>query len=209
MFYFNDAINTLHLWLCAPWATFSSGGMEAHPTLEYQNIKGDKTCGGPLAAISSGAVEAHPTLEYQNIKGDKTYVEAPGQPSVVELNISLQCFFKCFHEICEGPACPVLNPAMQKSVFCKHLHRKEGNALFNDALNTFYLRFYGVGHIVNDRSHSERENPLPPHVLLFSISSKGYFMCTIPQTGLHFVSPVVHHWLEREIAQWVHHEESI
>ena len=24
-----------------------------------------------------------------------------------------------------------------------------------------------------------------------------------------FVTPVVEHWLEREIAQWVHHEESI
>ena len=24
---------------------------------------------------------------------------------------------------------------------------KEGNVLFNDALNTFYLRLYGVGHI--------------------------------------------------------------
>ena len=34
-------------------------------------------CGGPWAAFSSGAVEAHPTLEYQNIKDDKTYVEAP------------------------------------------------------------------------------------------------------------------------------------
>ena len=25
---------------------------------------------------------------------------------------------------------------------------KEGNVLFNDALNTFYLRLYGVGRIV-------------------------------------------------------------
>ena len=24
-----------------------------------------------------------------------------------------------------------------------------------------------------------------------------------------FVAPVMEHWLEREIAQWVHHEESI
>ena len=24
-----------------------------------------------------------------------------------------------------------------------------------------------------------------------------------------FVTPVMEHWLEREIAQWVHHEESI
>ena len=35
--------------------------------------------------------------------------------------------------------------------------------LFNDALNTFYLRLYGVGHMVKDHSDSERGNPLPPH----------------------------------------------
>ena len=28
--------------------------------------------------------------------------------------------------------------------------RKEGNVLFNDALNTLYLRLYGVGHMVKD-----------------------------------------------------------
>ena len=32
--------------------------------------------------------------------------------------------------------------------------RKEGNVLFNDALNTFYLRLYGVGHMVKDQSDS-------------------------------------------------------
>ena len=32
----------------------------------------------------------------------------------------------------------------------------EGNVLFNDALNTFYLRLYGVRHIVKDHSR-ERE----------------------------------------------------
>ena len=58
-----------------------------------------------------------------------------------------------------------------------------GNVLFNDALNTFYLRLYGVGHMVKDNSDSERGNPLPPHGLLFPINSKGYFICTIPQTG--------------------------
>ena len=71
--------------------------------------------------------------------------------------------------------------------------RKEGNVLFNDALNTFYLRLYGVRHMVKDHSDSEKGNPLPPHRLLLSINSKG------------FVTPVVEHWLEREIAQWVHH----
>ena len=35
-----------------------------------------------------------------------------------------------------------------------------GNVLFNDALNTFYLRLYGVRHMVKDHSDSERGNPL-------------------------------------------------
>ena len=48
---------------------------------------------------------------------------------------------------------------------------KEGNALFNDALNTFYLRLYG--HMVKDHSDSEKENPLPPHRLLLSGSFIG------------------------------------
>ena len=58
------------------------------------------------------------------------------------------------------------------------------NVLFNDALNTFYLRLYGVEDImVKDNSDSERGNLLPPHGLLFPINSKGSFICTIPQTG--------------------------
>ena len=61
--------------------------------------------------------------------------------------------------------------------------RKEGNVLFNDALNTFYLRLYGIGHMAKVHSDSERVNPLPPHGLLFPINSKGSFICTIPQTG--------------------------
>ena len=49
--------------------------------------------------------------------------------------------------------------------------------------NTFYLRLYGVRHMVKDHSDSEKGNPLPPHRLLLSINSKGSFICTIPQTG--------------------------
>ena len=60
--------------------------------------------------------------------------------------------------------------------------RKEGNVLFNNALKTFYLRLYGVGHIVKDHSDSERGNPLPPHGLLFHISSKDSFISTTPET---------------------------
>ena len=42
--------------------------------------------------------------------------------------------------------------------------------------------------------------------LLFQISSKGSFICTILDTKEHtttFIIPVVEHLLEREIAQWV------
>ena len=74
-------------------------------------------------------------------------------------------------------------------MFCNDLEllfwerKKEGNVLFNDALNTFYLWLYGIGHMVKDHSESERGNPLLPHGLLLPISSKGSFICTITQTG--------------------------
>ena len=50
--------------------------------------------------------------------------------------------------------------------------RKEGNVLFNDALNTFYLRVYGVRNMVKDNSDNERGNPLPPHRLLFRVTAR-------------------------------------
>ena len=42
--------------------------------------------------------------------------------------------------------------------------------LFNDELNTFYLRLYSVRHMVKDHTDSERGNPLLPHGLLFHFS---------------------------------------
>ena len=61
--------------------------------------------------------------------------------------------------------------------------------------------------MVKDHSDSEKGNPLPPHRLLLSINCKGSFICTIPDRITHttaFVTPVVEHWLEREIAHRVH-----
>ena len=56
----------------------------------------------------------------------------------------------------------------------------EGSVLFNDMLNTFHSQLYVVGHMVKDHSDNERGNLLPPqHQLLFPISSKGSFICTI------------------------------
>ena len=74
--------------------------------------------------------------------------------------------------------------------------------------STHYLRLCGVRHMVKDHSDGERGNPLLPNGLLFLISSKGSFYIhhrtdRIAHTTA-FVTPVVVHWLEREIAQWVH-----
>ena len=66
--------------------------------------------------------------------------------------------------------------------------------------------------MVKDHSDSERRNLLPPHRLLFPISSKGSYLCIIPDRIPHtmaFVTTLVEHWLEQEIAQWVYHEGSI
>ena len=56
--------------------------------------------------------------------------------------------------------------------------RKEGNVY----LMTHSTHFI-YGYMVKDHSDSEKGNPLLPHRLLLSINSKGYFICTIPQTG--------------------------
>ena len=56
----------------------------------------------------------------------------------------------------------------------------------------FILRLYGLGHMVKDHSDSER----------------GFFYMHHPTHRIThttvFVTPVKEHWLEREIAQWVH-----
>ena len=55
--------------------------------------------------------------------------------------------------------------------------------LFNDATGTHwflsYHRLLDVIHMVT-LTHFLDGNPLPPHRLLFSISSKGSFICTFP-----------------------------
>ena len=58
---------------------------------------------------------------------------------------------------------------------------------------------------LKDHSDSEKGNPLPPHRELFQ---QGFFYMHHPTDRIAhttaFVTPVMEHWLEREIAQWVH-----
>ena len=93
-----------------------------------------------------------------------------------------------FYSLALGNTVPIA--VVKGHMGCQCLHGrwylgrwKEGNVLFNDVLNTFYLRLYGVRHIVKDHSDIEKGNLLPLHELLFPINSKGSFICTIPQTG--------------------------
>ena len=85
----------------------------------------------------------------------------------------------------EGRSSTIKRPLMMRMVVGSISldGRKEGNVLFNDALNTFYFRLYDVGHMIKNHSDSDRGNPLPPHRLLFPISSKDSFICIILHTG--------------------------
>ena len=78
--------------------------------------------------------------------------------------------------------------------------------LFDDALNIFYLQLYGVGHIVEEHSDSKRGIMLPLlHLLLFHIHHPTDWTA---HTTV-FVTSVMEHWLEWEIAQWFIHEKTI
>ena len=82
--------------------------------------------------------------------------------------------------------------------------RKEGNVLFNDALNTFYLRLYGVAHMVKD--HLVCQETRCRH-MAYSFRLAARVLLYAPDRVAHttaFVTPVVEHWLKREIDQWIH-----
>ena len=62
--------------------------------------------------------------------------------------------------------------------------------------STHFIYGYMASNMVKDHSDSERGNPLLPHELFFPISSKGSFICIIPDRVTHttaFVTPVVEH----------------
>ena len=135
--------------------------------------------------------------------------------------------------------------------------RKETNILFNDALNTFYLRLYGIrqatrqwerkpatattqdkkrntvgagvktrkGFILRRTQHilftviwrqtydkwPFRERERKPAAVTWATLfdwQQGFFYMHHPTDRIThttaFVTPVVQHWLEREIAQWIH-----
>ena len=74
------------------------------------------------------------------------------------------------------------------------------------------LWFYGVEHMVRD--HSAREETRCRHYIgyYFRLAATYFYMHHPTDRIAHtttFITPVVGHWLERVIAQWVHHYNSI
>ena len=58
--------------------------------------------------------------------------------------------------------------------------------------STHFIYGYMASDMVKDNSDSEKGSPVPPHRLLCSISSKGSFICTIPQTGYNIPQLLLH-----------------
>ena len=75
----------------------------------------------------------------------------------------------------------------------------ERKCLFNDALNTFYLRLCCVRYMVKDHSDSKRENLLLSLLgILFLISSMVYVHHPTDRIAytMGSIIPVMEHWLE-------------
>ena len=79
-----------------------------------------------------------------------------------------------------------------------HIFRKEGYVSFNDALNTFYVRLYGVRHMVKIAREATRCRHMG---YSFQLVLGLFYMHHPTDRIAHttaFVTPVVEHWLERE-----------
>ena len=53
---------------------------------------------------------------------------------------------------------------------------KQGQVLFNDALNTFYLWLYGVRHMVKDHSDSEKGETERERDVLFNDALNTFYL---------------------------------
>ena len=74
--------------------------------------------------------------------------------------------------------------------------RKERNVLFNDALNTFYLWLYSISNKAKNHLDGEWERKPAAVTTCDTLSDMHH----------PFDTPIMEHWLEWEIAQWVHEE---
>ena len=59
------------------------------------------------------------------------------------------------------------------------------------------------------KDHSDREREETHMDYSFQLAARVVLYAPSHRHDMAFVTPVVKHWLEREIDQWVHHEGSI
>ena len=85
-----------------------------------------------VAAVVEGVLDAHVVHAGEDLRHARPLLGPVLLPGPVQVALHPQ---------------PRLLPA--KQVHCSS-RRKEGSVLFNDALNTFYLRLYGVRHMVKE-----------------------------------------------------------
>ena len=99
--------------------------------------------------------------------------------------------------------CVMMSPGFRPPLETK---RKEGNVLFNDTLNTFYLRLYVIRHMV--KNHKIAREDIRCHHMgnTFRLAARVHLYVSFHRqdnTYHSLCTPVVEHWLERKIAQWV------
>ena len=77
--------------------------------------------------------------------------------------------------------------------------------MFYIIMHNTFLMVIRVVYMEKELSDSKRGNPLLPIHGLTPIRCKGSFICTIPEGTVQSTAcftPVVEHWLERDIVQW-------
>ena len=95
-----------------------------------------------------------------------------------------------FKIMCQKLAQAMLEFSFNKIFLYPIIRRKEGNVLFNDALNTFYLRLYGDRYMVKHPTLPERK-PAASTWATLPVWQQGSFICTIPQTGWCIQRPLL------------------
>ena len=80
--------------------------------------------------------------------------------------------------------------------------------------STHFIYGYMASYIWLRTIQIEREETRCRHYIGYSfrLTARGFYMLHPTDRIAHttvFITPVVEHWLEREITQWVHHEGSI
>ena len=77
-------------------------------------------------------------------------------------------------------------------------------------MHSTHLWLYGAGHVIKD--HSAREETHCSHYMGYSFTLAARVLLYTPDSIAHttaFLTPVMEHWLEQEIVQWVQHDRSI